>query len=338
MANEGHVPSDGREVDLASIQANLDALRRAHADLARSIDTLARRIDSVSTFTGPPAPGAAPLRAMPAPPPPAAAPPARHGPLNPVDATLGESFGRPRAPQPSLDAFAASRPTAPPVPRPSQSGADGTGPAPANTRRPGDPATPDVPEPLFYVPPLLPEDPADGGAVDPLQLALGGEFVPRGTTPTTPPAAPPPPPPPVAAAPPPPPVAAAPPPPPVAAAPPPPPVAAAPPPPPPAQSQRPASPASPEQGAPTTPGSSPAETEENGKSGKDFAATAAMVNDILAVTPATDGDHRPAGSTGTISAGGEAATGPVDAEHEPPITPDFFTAPPPAQRRFRLRR
>ncbi len=320
MANEGHVPSDGREVDLASIQANLDALRRAHADLARSIDTLARRIDSVSTFTGPPAPGAAPLRAMPAPPPPAAAPPARHGPLNPVDATLGESFGRPRAPQPSLDAFAASRPTAPPVPRPSQSGADGTGPAPANTRRPGDPATPDVPEPLFYVPPLLPEDPADGSAVDPLQLALGGEFVPRGTTPTTPPAAPPPPPPPVAAAPPPPPVAAA------------------PPPPPPAQSQRPASPASPEQGAPTTPGSSPAETEENGKSGKDFAATAAMVNDILAVTPATDGDHRPAGSTGTISAGGEAATGPVDAEHEPPITPDFFTAPPPAQRRFRLRR
>ena len=311
MANEGHVPSDGREVDLASIQANLDALRRAHADLARSIDTLARRIDSVGTSTGPPAPGVAPLRAMPAPPPPAAAPPARHGPLNPVDATLGESFGRPRAAQPSLDAFAASRPTAPPAPRPSPSGADGTGPAPANARRPGDPAIPDVPEPLFYVPPLLPEGPADGSAVDPLQLALGGEFVPRGATPTTPPAAPPPPPPPVAAA---------------------------PPPPEPAQSQRPASPASPEQGAPTTPGSSPAETEENGKSGKDFAATAAMVNDILAVTPATDGDHRPAGSTGTISAGGEAATGPVDAEHEPPITPDFFTAPPPAQRRFRLRR
>jgi hypothetical protein len=352
MANEGHVPSGGNEADFTSIRADLDALRRAHADLARTIDTLARRLDSVGTSarTGTnvhaPAPAAAPptgvtpLRAMPAPPPPpAAGPPARRGPLSPVDTMLGESFGQPRAPQPTPEAAVASRPTSPAPER--GYAAAGAGPAPANARRSGDPSTPDVPEPLFYVPPLLPEEPADGDVVDPLALALGSEFVPRGTPPTqarsTPAAGSAAPPPPAAAAPapPPPPAAAAPAPPPPPAAPAPAPAPAPPPAPPPAAAAPAPAPAPP---PPPAPAEASPSTKGNEKQGKDFAATAAMVNDILAVTPASGGEQRPAGSSSTGGEDGTAASRPADAVTEPPITPDFFTAPPPAQRRFRLRR
>ncbi len=340
MANEGHVASGGGHVDFASVQAELTALRRAQSELARSIDLLARRIDTAGVSTTrldgqagtQPAPATpVPPRAPAAPTPPPPAPPLARRPSSPVDAILGDAFAAPpgparqpaagSTPQPAA-AMHAAAPAAPTAPA-----------APAATRRPGDP---DVPEPLFYVPPLLPEGPDQ--ASDPLGPALGSEFVPTGASPAVaaPPAPPRAPAPPArtAPAPPPPPVTTAP-------APPPPPVTTAPAPPPPP----PPAPAGRGHGADGTPAAashehSPVGQGEDGRGGNDFAAAAAMVNDILAVAPSA-GDQRPAGpaasgaaSPQTDGAGLDGTGGP----HEPPITPDFFTAPPPSQRRFRLRR
>ena len=116
-----------------------------------------------------------------------------------------------------------------------------------------------------------------------------------------------------------------------AAAPPPPPqvAAAAPPPPPPPPQVAAAAPPPPPQVAAAGAGS-------------DFAATAALVNEVLAVAP--DAPQAPAGggSQATMSGAGQSAMAP-SAEGDPltpvNITPDFFTNPAPKnQKRFRLRK
>jgi len=65
-------------------------------------------------------------------------------------------------------------------------------------------------------------------------------------------------------------------------------------------------------------------------SGPDYAATAAMVNDILAAAPGAPD------STGDATPSSSEEGAETDAPDEIPITPDFFTARP--QKRFRLKR
>ncbi|MDA8341309.1 MAG: hypothetical protein M0007_03680, partial [Actinomycetota bacterium] len=254
MTTEGQYQQGGgpapADQNVSQLQAELAAVRSSQQALNARLEELTRQL-AVASSVPAPSPAASIT------PPPAVAP---TPPPNPLDSLLGSEFGR--APSPPSTAPAQLPPTAaqqfapPPPPPPSPSPSTPPPPQPAAAAQPfGAPVAgngmPNVPEPLFYVPPMEGDPPREPGQ------ARQGAQPPVQTEVTPPPAAaqqfaPPPPPPPPAAQ---------------QFAPPPPPPAAqqfAPPPPPPAAAQ---------QVAPPPP------------AGPDFAATAAMVNEVLAVAP-----------------------------------------------------
>ncbi len=296
--------SAGASVNPKILREQLEAARNSQAELAKTVERLTSLIaeaDAHAHAASPVMPG---FQTSPPPPPPPGFQTSPPQSPNPLDALLGDAFV---APQARAATSAVSTPTAPNSGGPNGPASAATGAIIERNQ---------VPEPLFYVPQLLPDREPDAPAPatvssqsargTELDALLGNEFERSGTPATAPP------PPPAAASPAP--GFTAPPPPPAAAspapgftAPPPPP----PPPPPPAPEVAP-----------------PAETQS-------FASAAAMVNDILSATPEARQNSiaaqspTEAGEHDSVDDQGETVP------KEIPITPDFFTASP---KRSRFRR
>jgi hypothetical protein len=353
----------------SELLSDVEAVRRSQAELSRTVDHLAHLVESLTADMGtiPRSAGGVTSMAAQTPLPPGFSPSLPGQPYQPaagqtrgstpLDALLGDEFGRPGG-------STAPSPVAPSLTRVAdpEPARGTTMTLPPQAREAG---IPDVPEPLFYVPPLLDDLPVDALAssasapitaavpsvapvadrprpvANPLDDALGSEFLAPGS-PTHAPVSPPGFTSPLAAAP----------------APPPPPPGALPPPPPPppgaVAAQVPVAPpsadfatssalvsdilsATPSVGAPPPPpppGAVAAPIPVAPPSA-DFATSSALVSDILSATPEAGTDA--GGQAGGVSAeDSEFAPSLPTSQADVPITPDFFTAQP--KKKFSLRR